>query len=157
MLPAMGTLLLLLIAELTFTPAKSWKETTPTSSMRKAQYAVGDAEVVIYYFGLDQGGTAEQNIERWKAQFSNGPAPSVEKKKYGAFDATVLDVRGTYTVPEFMQQQQGKSEPKKGWRMIAAVLESKEGRYFVRLIGPDKTVEGARKDYEAFLSSVKAR
>jgi hypothetical protein len=157
MLPAMGTLLLLLIAELTFAPPKSWKESTPTSMMRKAQYAVGDAEVIIYYFGLDQGGTAEQNIERWKSQFTGGPAPSVEKKKIGGLDTTVLDIRGTYTVPEFMQNKGDKPEAKKGWRMIAAVFETKEGRYFVRLIGPEKTVEGAKKDFDAFLASAKVR
>ncbi len=144
----------LAFAEITFTPAKTWKESTPTSSMRKAQYAVGDAEVIIYYFGLDQGGSAEQNIERWKSQFTGGPAPTVEKKKFGPFDASVLDVRGTYTVPDFMQSKT-KEEPKKGWRMIAAVLETPEGRYFVRLIGPEKTVENAKKDFEAFLSSAK--
>ena len=156
MLPDMGTLLLLLIAELTFTPAKGWKETAPTSMMRKAQYAVGDAEVIIYFFGLDQGGTAEQNIERWKSQFAGGPTPSIEKNKIGGFDTTILDIRGTYTVPDFMQGNQ-KMEPKKGWRMIAAVFETKDGRYFVRLIGPEKTVEGARKDFEAFLASAKTR
>ena len=151
----MGTLLLLLIAELTFSPPKTWKEGTPSSLMRKAQYAVGDAEVIIYYFGLDQGGSAEQNIERWKGQFTGGPKPTIEKKKYGGLDATVVDIRGTYTVPDFMQGQK-KEEPKKGWRMIAAVFETKEGRYFVRLIGPEKTVESAKKDFEAFLSSAKA-
>jgi hypothetical protein len=154
MLPGMGTLLLLLLAEVTFTPAKSWKETTPSSLMRKAQYSVGDAEVIVYYFGVDQGGTAEQNIERWKSQFTGGPAPEVTKKKFGGFDTTVLDARGTYTVPDFMQGQK-KEEPKKGWRMIAAVFETKDGRYFVRLIGPEKAVESAKKDFEAFLSSAK--
>jgi hypothetical protein len=151
----MGTLLLLLLAEVTFSPPKSWKETTPTSSMRKAQYAVGDAEVIIYYFGLDQGGSAEQNIERWKGQFTGGPAAQISKKKYGGFDTTIVDLRGTYTVPDFMQQGK-KEEPKKNWRMIAAVFETKEGRYFVRLIGPEKTVEGARKDFEKFLESAKS-
>ena len=151
----MGTLLLLLLAEVTFSPPKSWKETTPTSSMRKAQYAIGDAEVIIYYFGLDQGGSAEQNIERWKSQFAGGPAAEISKKKYGGFETTVVDLRGTYTVPDFMQGQK-KEEPKKGWRMIAAVFETKEGRYFVRLIGPEKTVEGARKDFEKFLESAKS-
>ena len=150
-------MLLLLIAELSFTPPKTWKETKPTTSMRKAQYAVGDAEVIVFYFGADQGGTAEQNIERWKEQFTEGPAPKVEKKKYGPHDATVLDASGTYTVPDFIQQEIGKSQPKKGWRTLSAVLETKEGRYFVRLIGPEKTVEGAKKDFEAFLSSAKPR
>ena len=151
----MGTLLLLLLAEVTFSPPKTWKQTTPTSSMRKAQYAVGDAEVIIYFFGQDQGGSAEQNIERWKSQFTGGPAAEISKKKYGGFDTTLVDLRGTYTVPDFMQQGK-KEEPKKGWRMIAAVFETKEGRYFVRLLGPEKTVEGAKKDFEKFLESAKS-
>ena len=151
----MLSIALLVVAEVSFTPAKSWKATPPDSSMRKAQYAVGDAEVIVYHFGQDQGGTAEQNIERWKQQFTEGPAAVIEKKKYGKLDATVVDLKGTYTAPDFMQPQQGKIEPKKNWRMIAAVLETKEGRYFVRLLGPEKTVEGARKDFEAFLSSAK--
>lgn len=142
------------LAEVSFDAPKTWKATKPSSSMRKSQYEVGDAEVVVYYFGPNQGGTAEANIERWKKQFAQkkgDPTPEVKSTKHGPFDATVLDIQGTYSVPAFMGG--GEQKPKEDWRMIAAVLETKEGRYFVRLIGPEKTVADKKAAFEKFLDS----
>src|SRR5438876_7830418 len=57
------------------TPA-DWYEEKPNSRMRLYQFRlspIGDdkdnAEVVIFYFGEGQGGSAEQNIKRWKDSF----------------------------------------------------------------------------------------
>jgi hypothetical protein len=54
-----------------------WYEEKPNNRMRLYQFRlspVGDdkdnAEVVIFYFGEGQGGSAEENIKRWKGLFT---------------------------------------------------------------------------------------
>ncbi|MCZ6445472.1 MAG: hypothetical protein O6758_04725, partial [Planctomycetota bacterium] len=53
----------------------TWIEHPPSSKARVANYTVPGrdgseaAHVVVSYFGRDQGGTVDQNIFRWQAQF----------------------------------------------------------------------------------------
>src|SRR5437868_9472746 len=53
-----------------------WEEGTPTTKMRFKQFKIpgpkkgnAPAELVIFFFGTGQGGSAEDNIARWKTQF----------------------------------------------------------------------------------------
>ena len=41
------------------------------------------------------------------------------------------------------------------YRMLAAVLETPKGNYYIRLVGPEKTVAAAKKDYVAWLKAFK--
>src|SRR5438876_8810802 len=52
-----------------------WVSAQPSSKMRVAQFKLPkaegdneDGELVLYYFGANQGGTAEANIDRWISQ-----------------------------------------------------------------------------------------
>lgn len=82
----------------------NWTSRTPSSSMRLAEYLVGGegskVEVVVYFFGQGQGGSADANIERWREQFSSTPAgqgyEKIEEDRGGAFPITVAEWRGTY-------------------------------------------------------------
>ena len=82
------------VAEKSFGPIKAkvpaeWTEQTPSSSMRKAQYALPkvsgdgeDGELAVFYFGQGQGGSVEANIERWIGQISQPDgSPSKDKAK----------------------------------------------------------------------------
>ena len=46
-------------------------------------------------------------------------------------------------------------EPRPNHRMLAAVLPTPQGNYFIRLVGPDKTVSAAKKDFVAWLKAFK--
>src|ERR1041384_2177078 len=62
-----------------------WKEEQTTSSMRAYQFRLPhvqgedeDAELVIFYFGPGGGGSAADNIKRWKGFFTPPEGKTVD-------------------------------------------------------------------------------
>src|SRR4029077_11008146 len=58
--------------DLRFKAPDGWTTEKASSAMRVAQYKLPktegdkeDASLVLYYFGANQGGTAQANIDRW--------------------------------------------------------------------------------------------
>jgi len=156
---------LLLATSLTFTAPPDWKPVTTSSSMRVAQYALPhvagdtqDGELVVYFFG-GQGGTVEANIERWVGQMKQPdgrPSTAVMKREtrtINALKVTTVDVSGTYVAE--MSPGSGQLHNSPGFRLRAAVIDTPNGPYFVKLTGPAKTITAFEKQYESFLSSVK--
>ena len=62
--------------ELRFKAPPEWIVEKPSSAMRLAQYKLPkvdgdseDASLVLYFFGENQGGSVQANLERWVSQF----------------------------------------------------------------------------------------
>ena len=151
-------------AGLTYSAPPDWKPVKTASSMRVAQFAVPrapgdtqDAELVIYYFG-GSGGTVEANIERWVGQMQQPdgkPSSAVAKRQsrtIHGLKVTIVDVPGTYVAEVMPGSSERHNSP--GYHLRAAVIETSNGPYFIKLTGPAKTVAAAEKTYELFLSSV---
>jgi hypothetical protein len=160
-------LFLSLAAGLTYTAPSAWKPVTTSSSMRVAQFtlprASGDAEdgeLVIYYFG-GSGGSVDANIERWVGQMQQPdgkPSTSVMKrdtKTINGLKMTLVDVSGTYVAEMMPGSTQRHNNA--GYRLRAAVIETANGPYFIKLTGPAKTLAANDKAFEAFLASVNFR
>jgi len=151
-------------SSLKFTVPAGWVEEERTSSMRIAQYrlpkAAGDAEdasLVLYYFGQNQGGSTAANIERWIGQIQQADgSSSKDKSKEENLEAhglkvTAVDVSGIYvgeTAPG-----SGTFHNKPGYRLRAAVVETPKGSYFVKLVGPEKTVAQWNESFLSYLRS----
>jgi hypothetical protein len=142
---------------------EGWMEESPSSAMRKAQYRLPkiegdteDGELIAFYFGQGQGGSVEANIDRWIGQISQpGGSPSKEKAKttnreVAGMKVTLVDVSGTYT-----NAMMGNSSPRTGYRMLAAVIETGEGPWFFKLVGPEKTVAKWSGSFDQFINSLK--
>jgi hypothetical protein len=43
---------------------------------------------------------------------------------------------------------------KSGWMLEGAVVETEQGPYFFKLTGPTASVQSARRDFDALLSSI---
>lgn len=135
-----------------FTAPPAWKSRPAASAMRVAEFTVPraagdseDGEVVVYFFG-GAGGGVKENIERWVGQFQaadGGPAsaPVEMVSKIGALTVTSVDVSGTYVAEIRPGQSERFNKP--GFRMRAAVIETPKGPYFVKLTGPQATVNRA--------------
>jgi hypothetical protein len=154
--------------EKTFGPIKAkvpgeWTEQTPSSSMRKAQYALpkisgdsDDGELAVFYFGPGQGGSVEANIERWIGQISQSDGSSskdkakTNKKEIGGMPVTFVDVSGTYSAG-----MMSNLPPRQGYRMLAAVAETTEGPWFFKLTGPEKTIARWSGSFDQFIASFK--
>jgi hypothetical protein len=144
------------------TPAQ-WVEEKPTNTFRLKQFKlpkVGedkeDALMLVISLGGGSGGSAEDNVKRYKAMFTPPAGKSiddvakVETLKVSGITATYLDVHGTYTAPPFE-----KMPPKKDYRMLAVYWDSKTGPYFFRIVGPAKTVEHYKKGFDDWVKGFK--
>jgi len=160
-----GLLLATLVATLTFTPPPDWKKVATSSSMRVAQFALpraagdaADAELVLYYFG-GTGGSVEANIERWLGQMQqpdgkpSSAAARREARTINGLKVTLVDVSGTYVAEMTPGAKERHNSP--NFRLRAAVIETANGPYFIKLTGPAKTIAAADKTFEQFLGSVK--
>jgi hypothetical protein len=150
--------------ELKFKAPEGWTAEKASSSMRVAQYRLPkaegdkeDASLVLYYFGANQGGTAQANIDRWIGQMQQ-PDGTDSKSKARTDNLTVnglkvtsVDVTGTYTAE--MAPGSGTFHNDDNYRLRAAVIETPKGNYFVKLAGPAKTIARWDQSYSDYLKS----
>jgi hypothetical protein len=152
-------------AGLAYVKPDAWKPVPTSSSMRVAQFAIpraagdsADAELVIYYFG-GAGGSVEANIDRWIGQMQqpDGAASATRAKRstrtINGLKVTQVDVSGTFVAEMAPGSSQRHNRP--NYRLRAAVIETANGPYFIKLTGPAKTVAACEADLERFLGSVK--
>ena len=150
-------------SSLKFTVPPGWVEEQRTSSMRVAQYKLPkvesdaeDASLVLYYFGHGQGGSAAANVERWVGQMKQADGSAAKDAKEEHFETnglkvTTVDVSGNYVAET--APGSGTFHNKPGFRLRAAVVETPNGSYFVKLVGPEKTVTQWN---ESFLNYVRS-
>jgi hypothetical protein len=145
---------------LSFQVPTSWKSIPPSSQMRLAQLKVdpieGDdypAELVVTAFP-GQAGSVDANLKRWQGFFKHkdGSPPRIESKTVKAKNVDVIraETSGDYHPP-----QMGRPEPdRQGARLLAAIVTTREVTYYLRMVGPDKTMTKLRADFDELLSSI---
>ncbi len=142
----------------TFEAPAAWKQVQPKSSMRRAQFTLaaveGDTEpgeLAVFVFA-DGAGTVQSNVERWQSQFKDaeGKTPPVDSKvvKGKNVDVTRVSVQGTYSDPFSGKGAQ------KGFRLLGGIVQTPKGGYYLKLVGPEKTITAAEKGFDALLASV---
>lgn len=150
--------------ELHFKAPDGWVTEKPSSAMRAAQYklpkAEGDSEdasLVLYYFGATQGGSAQANIDRWISQIQQADGSSsrdkakTETMTVNGLKVTTIDVTGTYTAE--MAPGSGSTHNDANYRLRAAVIETPKGNYFLKLVGPAKTLGRWEQAYTDYVKS----
>ncbi len=149
--------------ELRWTDPVGWRRTQPSSSMRRAQYAVPgpagseDAEVAVFYFGAGQGGSVDDNVRRWHGQFAQEgaapaePPPTTDRTVHG------LRVHLTERFGRFggAMGMPGAAPPpsRENWGMLGAIVETDQGPWFFKMTGPRATVEAARARFDDLVAS----
>ncbi len=152
-------------ATLKYDAPKEWTRKPPSSSMRLADFvlpkAEGDAEdatLTLYFFG-GQGGSVQANLDRWvdqMAQPDGRTSKDVAKTsalKTGDFALTLVDLPGTYVAERSPGSPERYNKP--GFHLRAAVVEGRGGPYFVKLVGPAKTVAKWDIAVQAFFKSLR--
>ena len=142
-----------------------WKEEAPANQMRLTQFKLPkskddkyDAELVIFK-GL--GGSAKQNVERWKAQFAPpkgktiDEASKVEEFKVSDRPVTYLDISGTYKFKARPFDPKAEEETRADYRMLAVQIDGKNEVYQIKLTGPAKTIEKYKKGFDEWLKAFK--
>jgi hypothetical protein len=140
---------------------EGWKEEPTTSEMRLAQFKLPkadgddeDAQLIIFYF-KGGSGTAEQNMQRQLAKFSGKPEVKVDKIMVGKTEAPYQDITGTFLQKKRPFDPADKGVEKANYRQLYVPLTTDKGDYYPTLVGPAKTIEKHKKEFEAFLKNFK--
>jgi len=155
--------LLLLATGLAFATPDGWKSSSPTSSMRVAEFtlprAAGDGEdgvLIVYYFG-GSGGSVDANMQRWIGQMQQAdgkPSSAVAKKEsrqVNGLTVSLVDVTGSYTAEMSPGSDTHLNKPR--FRMRAGVVETSKGPYFIKLTGPEHTIAKWDAAFNQFVNS----
>jgi len=120
-----------------------------------------DAEVILFHFRGGGGGSADANIERWKSMFeppkgtSIDDATQVRRLKVAGRKVTYVDIRGTYLYKARPVDPDLRAERRPKHRMISVVFETKKGPYFIRFVGPQKSVAKHKPAFDRWLKAFK--
>lgn len=144
-------------------PAITWTAPAPfasaasTSSMRLATYRVapvaGDSEPAELTV-VRAGGTTDANIDRWVRQFDDAGKETRTEKTVAGFKVTIVEVSGSYLGGAMTPT--GAPDPKKGWSLLGAIVETPGSPYFFKMIGPTATVKKAHDGFVALVESITA-
>ena len=152
--------------EIRYSVPAEWKSEKPKSQMRKAQYSIpgidgnADGEMAVFVFP-GTGGSAQANIDRWIGQFMQ-PDGSDSKEKSEIKNITVnnlhvttMYVTGTYLKSSSQMMMGGPKEELTDYAMLAAIVETSKDPWFFKLVGPQKTVDHWRPEFDKFVNSFK--
>ena len=147
-----------MVAGIRWSLPKRWTE-QGQRPMRVATYSIpaaeGDPEAgecAVFFFGSNQGGTVEQNIERWVSQFETTGVPTRSDRTVNGMKVSLVQVAGAYLAPAGPQMQStGKKE---NFRLLGAIVEGPEGLVFYKFTGPAKTVTEAEGEFNAMVESL---
>lgn len=148
-------------AGLRFAVPPTWVRTLAPSDVRAAQYRIPraasdseDPELIMFFFGNTKGGGVQENLDRWYAQFTQPDgSPSRDAavltiRTVKGLRVTAVDLSGSYT------GMQPRTDPKPGYRMLAAVVEGKGGPWFFKVVGPQASMAQAKDELDAMLLSL---
>jgi hypothetical protein len=150
--------------ELRFIAPAEWVKEQPASRMRTVQYKLPkaegdkeDASLVIYYFGPTEGGSVSANIERWISQMEQPDGRSAKDKAktesltVNGLKVNTIDLTGTYTAEMAPGSTERHNDP--NFRLRAAVIETPKGFYYLKLVGPEKTIARWQLEVDRLIKS----
>jgi hypothetical protein len=147
---------------LTFKAPEVWKSIPTQSTMRVAQLQVepkkGDdfpALLVVYAFP-GGAGSVDDNVKRWQSQFkdADGKPPKIESKtvKGKNVEVTRVETAGHYTPGQFPGMP---PEPERdNARLFGAIVVTERVGYFLKMVGPDKTMDSIRPAFDELVSTL---
>ena len=134
-----------------FAVPQGWQSVTPASPMRKAELrvpgpegtgAAGEAIITVFHFGPGQGGSVQDNVDRWFGQFDgnlDAKGAATAKETIGTIPVTFARARGTFQ----SGMPGGPTTPLEGQALLGAILENPGGDVYVKMTGPAPTVDKA--------------
>ncbi len=138
-----------------------WTAKEPPRPMSKGGFSLLKdgkplADADVYHFGEGQGGNVESNLLRWQSQFEpvDGKPPEVKRSalKYGEAKATLVEIAGTFLSGSMF----GPKKPQADHVMLGAILESKQGHVFIKLVVPNADLEKSREAFKKLVNSAYA-
>ncbi len=134
------------VAGYRFVAPDKWKQSEPSSSMRKAQFELSaedgkTAELVFFYFGQSGGGGVRANVDRWIKQFEDLQNKEVKEEIVEEVKVTYVRATGTF----LSGSPFGPKTPKPGYSLLGAIIEGRQGSIFLKMVGQTKAVNEFEK------------
>jgi hypothetical protein len=152
--------------EISYRVPVEWKSEKPTSQMRKAQYKIpgidesADGEMAVFVFP-GTGGSSHANLNRWIGQFIQPDGSDSKEKseikntKVNNLSVATMYVTGTYLKSSAQMMMNGPKEELPNYAMLAAIAETSKDPWFFKMVGPQKTVDHWRSEFDKFVNSFK--
>jgi hypothetical protein len=148
---------------MTFEAPKAWKSSPPSGQMRRAELKVepieGDdypAELIVFAF-RGGAGSVEDNLTRWQKLFKDedGNSPKIESKKVQAknVEVTRAETSGHYYPTAFPGAPKPPDRP--GARLLGVIVTGEKNSYYIRMVGPDKTMKKLTTDFDDMVKTMK--
>ena len=138
----------------------TWVWTKPTMQFRALQYAVPAqgvnapaAELVFSVFAGTDGGPVDANLDRWAMQFRDGQSAAGSTRSESQVNG--MKVWRIESVGAYMGM--GAAAPRPGYMQLGAIVEAPGRKVFMKLVGPQATVESNRAAFEAMVAGAKAK
>lgn len=135
----------------------------PKSSMRAAEYGVKDgplAELTVFYFGPEQGGSVEANVKRWLGQLTQPDGKDTASlakhstREVSGVSVTQVEATGRFGGSMGMPGAPPAAEIADAM-LLGAIASGPQGPVFFKLIGPRADVESARGAFDALIGSLR--
>jgi hypothetical protein len=105
------------------------------------------------------GGDKEANIKRWKGMVKppegtkEDDAYKLSEFKVGEAKVTLFEAAGTYMFKK--TPMDAEAEPRADHKFIGAIFDTGKDVFFVRMVGPKKTMDANRKAFDEWLKNFK--
>ena len=154
-------------AALKYTAPQAWLREAPRTAMRVDQYRLprvqgdaADGELAVF---AGMGGGVADNVARWRAQFSTAGGEQIPDEAFvretfevSGLKVTLVDVAGRYQASAMMFGGAA-APPKDGYRMLAAIVETRSGPWYFKAVGPAATMAEHRPAFVEFLKTVSVK
>ncbi len=145
-----------------FTASDTWKRVKPRVRIIDAEFkipATGDDSAAGRLTVMKAMGSVDANIDRWIGQFSQPDGSStkdvteIDKKTIAGHTVHLVSIPGTFA--EKTRGPLGPTADRDDYRMLAAIVEvESQGKFFIKLTGPKKTVDQAEPAFLKFVESL---
>jgi hypothetical protein len=134
---------------------ETWDNVTPSNSMRLVQFVMKhhtEISIVGFYFGK-RDEMIEGNIDRWKGEFVK-----LEKEENIALinkSNKLIKLSGIFKYKEMSMSETFVEKP--GYVTLAAILITKDGPFFFKVVGPKSIIDTEEKLFVEFINSFKSK
>jgi hypothetical protein len=143
--------------DLAYDVPPTWVSAPNPSPMRKATFkipkAAGDTEDAELAISAAAGGV-EPNIKRWEQQFGDAKAKT-EPRNPNGLKVTLVEIKGNVAAGGMMGMPQAAA--KEHQMLLGAVVDSGDRQHFFKMVGGEKTVTAAKKDFDKLVASLRAK
>jgi hypothetical protein len=143
--------------EVAYDAPRSWTGTKARPNI-KAAYGVpkADGDTEDGELTVSQvGGSVDQNLQRWAQQLDKQPGDVKRSERtVNGLKITIVEIHGTYGGMAMPGAPPPAKKP--GTALLGAIVETSPPTFF-KLVGPDKTVAAAQRDFDALVASLRAR